>query len=77
MYGNWAFRWKMIFLFSAILFTFTIHRKVVSAEESRIAPVWRISVALVSLLLWSAVGLGGRAIGYVTTSTSSVNVSAP
>jgi hypothetical protein len=77
MYGNWAFRWKMIFLLLAILFTFTIHRKVVSAEESRIAPVWRISVALVSLLLWSAVGLGGRAIGYVTTSTSSVSVSAP
>jgi len=34
-------------------------------------------VALVSLLLWSGVGLGGRAIGYVTTSTSSVNASAP
>jgi len=77
MYGNWAFRWKMVFLLSAILFTFTIHRKVVTAEESRIAPVWRISVALVSLLLWSGVGLGGRAIGYVTTSTSSVNASAP
>jgi len=76
MYGNWAFRWKMIFLLSAILFTFTIHRKVASSDESRIAPVWRISVALLSLLLWSAVGLGGRAIGYVTTAASSVSVPA-
>jgi len=77
MYGNWAFRWKMIFLFSAILFTFTIHRKVASSDESRISPVWRISVALVSLLLWSGVGLGGRAIGYVTTSASSVSAPVP
>jgi len=77
MYGNWAFRWKMIFLLSAILFTFTIHRKVVTSDESRIAPVWRVSVALLCLLLWSAVGLGGRAIGYVTTAASSVSVSAP
>jgi len=77
MYGNWAFRWKMIFLLCAILFTFTIHRKVASSDETRIAPVWRISVALLCLLLWSGVGLGGRAIGYVTTSASSVSVPAP
>jgi len=77
MYGNWAFRWKMIFLVSAILFTFTIHRKVASSDESRIAPMWRIFVALLSLLLWSGVGLGGRAIGYVTTAASSVSVHAP
>ena len=77
MYGNWAFRWKMIFLLSAILFTFTIHRKVASSDERRIAPVWRIFVALLCLILWSAVGLGGRAIGYVTTSASSVSVPTP
>jgi len=77
MYGNWAFRWKMIFLLMAILFTFTIHLKVVMADESRMARVSRVLVALVSLLLWAGVGLGGRAIGYVTTSTSSVTVPAP
>jgi hypothetical protein len=77
MYGNWAFRWKMIFLVSAVLFTFTIHRKVVTSDESHIAPVWRVSAALLCLLLWSGVGLGGRAIGYVTTAASSVSVSAP
>ncbi|HUJ82514.1 MAG TPA: DUF6644 family protein [Candidatus Acidoferrales bacterium] len=77
MYGNWAFRWKMIFLLSAILFTFTIHRKVVISDESRVAGISRVLVAVISLLLWAGVGLGGRAIGYVTTSASSVTVSAP
>ncbi len=72
MYGNWAFRTKMSFLLLAIIFTFTIHRKVVAADESRVKAGWRVSVALISLLLWSGVGLGGRAIGYVTTSASSV-----
>jgi hypothetical protein len=76
MYGNWAFRAKMIFLLLAVLFTFTIHRKVVTSEESQVAPVWRVCAALLSLLLWSGVGLSGRAIGFVTTSASSVETSA-
>ena len=76
MYGNWAFRAKMSFLLLAIPYTFTIYRRVVKADESQIARVWRISAALLSLLLWSGVGIGGRAIGFVTTSASSVNVSA-
>jgi hypothetical protein len=77
MYGNWAFRWKMIFLLAAILFTFTIHRKVVMSEETRVTRASRALVAVISLLLWAGVGLGGRALGFVTTSTSSVTVSAP
>jgi hypothetical protein len=72
MYGNWAFRAKMSFLLLAIIFTFTIHRKVVASDETHMSTGRRISVALISLLLWSGVGLGGRAIGYVTTSVSSV-----
>lgn len=77
MYGNWAFRWKMIFLLSAILFTFTIHRKVVMSDESRVGRASRVLVALISLALWAGVGLGGRAIGYVTTKVSSVSSSTP
>lgn len=77
MYGNWAFRWKMIFLLAAVIFTFTVHRKVVMADPSRVAPTVRILVALVSLLLWTGVGLGGRALGFVTTSTSSVSMLTP
>jgi len=67
MYGNWAFRWKMTFLLLAILFTFTIHRKVTMSDEARVAPLWRWVVAVVSVLLWTGVGLGGRAIGYVAS----------
>ena len=77
MFGNWAFRAKMSFLLLAIVYTFTIHRWVLRADESRLAPVWRISAAVLSLLLWSGVGLGGRAIGFVTTSASSVSASTP
>jgi hypothetical protein len=77
MYGNWAFRAKMTFLVMAILYTFTLYRWVVQAEESRIAHGWRVSAAVLSLVLWSGVGLGGRAIGFVTTSASSVGMSAP
>lgn len=77
MYGNWAFRAKMTFLALAILYTFTLYRWVVRAEEFRVARGWRVSAAVLSLVLWSGVGLGGRAIGFVTTSASSVSMSAP
>jgi hypothetical protein len=73
MYGNWAFQVKMTSLLLAIIFTFTIYRRVTKADEGRVPRVWRVAVALVSLILWSGVGLGGRALGYVTTPTSSVS----
>jgi hypothetical protein len=65
MYGNAGFRIKMLFLLLAVIFTFTVHRKVATTDESRISPIWRKLVAVVSLLLWAGVGLGGRSIGYV------------
>lgn len=75
MYGNWAFQYKMLFLLLALIYTFTIHRRVTLADDGhRLGVAPRVVVALVSLLLWSGVGLGGRAIGYVTTSVSSVSM---
>jgi len=65
MYGNVAFHYKMIFLLLAIVYTFTIYRKVVLSAEGRIRLFWRVSAALLSLALWAGVGLAGRAIGYV------------
>jgi hypothetical protein len=56
----------MFFLFLALIFTFTIHRKVATSEEGRISPALRKVAAIVSLLLWAGVGLGGRSIGYVS-----------
>jgi hypothetical protein len=70
MYGNWAFQWKMIFLLLAVIFTLTVHRRVIDAPRTGAGLRW--VTAAISLLLWLGVGLGGRALGYVTTSASSV-----
>jgi len=59
-----AFWVKMTFLPFAIAFTFTIRRKVTMADEQKIRPVWSKLVAIVSVALWSGVGIGGRWIGF-------------
>src|SRR4029077_17673676 len=63
-YYHDAFWFKMTSLFLAIVFTFTVQRKVTMAEETRVSPLWSKVVALVSVALWSGVGLGGRWIGF-------------
>jgi hypothetical protein len=55
---------KMTSLALAILFTFTIRRKVARADESRTRPIVDKLVALVSLTLWFSVGAAGRWIGF-------------
>lgn len=70
LYGNWAFQLKMIFLLLALVFTATLHRRVL--EAPRAGAALRAATAILSLLLWLGVGLGGRAIGYVTTAASAV-----
>ncbi len=43
MYGNWAFQFKMLFLLLAVIYTFTIHRKVTLADDGhRFGPVVRV-----------------------------------
>jgi len=37
---------------------------VIMADETRVGPLWSRLVALVSLALWSGVGIGGKAIGF-------------
>lgn len=68
MYGNWAFQLKMILLLLALLFTLTLHRRVIEAPSSG-AGLRRLT-AVVCLTLWLGVGLGGRALGYVTTAAA-------
>jgi hypothetical protein len=63
-YYHVAFWVKMSFLFLAILFTFTVRRKVTAADETRMSPLWSKVVAVVSVALWSGVGVGGRWIGF-------------
>ena len=64
LYYPEAFWFKMASLLLAIVFTFTIQRKVILADEARLSPVWSKIVAVVSILLWSGVGIGGRWIGF-------------
>ena len=63
-YYHDAFWFKMSCLFLAIVFTFTIQRKVTMSDETRVSPVWSKVVAVVSVLLWAGVGIGGRWIGF-------------
>jgi hypothetical protein len=55
---------KMWSLALAMLFTFTVRRKVTLADEARVRPVWYKVVALISLSLWFGVGAAGRWIGF-------------
>ncbi len=62
LYYHEAFWVKMTSLLLATIFTFTVLRRVALAE--RASPAWSKAVALISLLLWSGVGIGGRWIGF-------------
>jgi hypothetical protein len=61
-YYHGAFWVKMTSLLLAILFTFTVRHRVVDADKY--SPLRNKLVALVSVTLWSAVGIGGRWIGF-------------
>jgi len=62
-YLNWAFDLKMVFFVLAIIFNYTIHRKVVKSD----APNGGALVACVSLALWSCVVFGGIFIGFLNS----------
>ena len=62
-YYSEPFRVKMAGLALAILFTFTVRRRVAATEETRVGARGKL-VALVSLSLWSSVAWGGRWIGF-------------
>jgi hypothetical protein len=63
-YGNTSFRVKMLFLFAALLFQFTIYNRIVQ-KEGVTAPLGGKIAAGVALCLWFGVGLAGRAIGFL------------
>jgi protein-S-isoprenylcysteine O-methyltransferase Ste14 len=63
-YGSAAFWIKMISLVLAIIFTFTVRRKVTRDDERHVLPWTSKSVGLVSVGLWFAVAWGGRWIGF-------------
>lgn len=63
-YSNTSFRVKMIFLFAALLFQFTVYNRLV-AKEDKVAPIGGKIAAAVVVCLWFGVGLAGRAIGFL------------
>jgi hypothetical protein len=63
-YYSTPFWVKMTSLLLAMVFAFTVRRRVALADEGRVRPVWNRVVGLVSLLLWFGVGAGGRWIGF-------------
>jgi hypothetical protein len=63
-YVNGAFWMKMYFFVAALIFTFTIRRAVVLGDDARANSRIGKIVGLVSVLLWSGVGIMGRGIGF-------------
>ncbi len=61
-YLNYAFDLKMVFFVLAILFNYTIHRKV-AQRDSRHGK----AVACISLALWALVVFGGIFIGFLNS----------
>jgi len=61
-YLNYAFLGKMLFFISAIIFNYTVHRKVVTAGAS---PGKSKAVAWISIFLWMGVLFGGIFIGFL------------
>jgi hypothetical protein len=63
-YYSIPFRIKIVCLFLAVVFTWTVHRRIVSTDDAVISPVKGKVVALISLALWGTVAWGGRWIGF-------------
>ena len=63
-YGNEAFRLKMYFLAAALLFTFTIRQRFALTDRPVPNSLQTRMIAVVSVLLWSGVGIMGRGIGF-------------
>ena len=63
-YYSFAFWTKMTALLLAILFTFTVRRSVSFAPDGRFSAASSRAVGVTSIALWSAVGWGGRWIGF-------------
>ncbi len=60
---NQVFPAKMYTLVAAIIYNFTVHRKVATMENPR--PVLSKSVAILSLLLWVSIVFGGIFTGFL------------
>ena len=60
---NLVFPIKMYLLAAALIYNFTVHRKVATMKDP--PPVLSKSVAIVSLLLWVSIVFGGLFTGFL------------
>jgi hypothetical protein len=63
LYANTSFHVKILLLFLAIVFQFTLFRRVTNGNEA--SPLVNKFAAFISLGLWFGVGLAGRGIGFL------------
>jgi uncharacterized membrane protein len=63
-YSSEPFQVKMLFLFAALVYHFTIYRKITKTEREP-NRFWGVTAGLISIALWLGVGLGGRAIAFL------------
>jgi len=64
LYYHEAFWVKMTALALSIAFTYTVQRRTATAAPESVSVMRSRVVAVISLVLWSAVGAGGRWIGF-------------
>jgi hypothetical protein len=63
-YYSFAFWTKMTALMVAVVFSFTVRRRVTMGDEAHVGPFRMRVVGVTSILLWATVGWGGRWIGF-------------
>ena len=63
-YENSPFQLKMVLLATAILFHFTIYRRMTEGEDARPRPIGTRLAAIASVVLWFGVGFAGRFIAF-------------
>src|SRR5215831_16629517 len=64
-YASVPFQVKMLFLFAAMIYHYTIYSRVTRADEAHQSHLWSKVVAIISIALWLGVGIGGRGIGFL------------
>lgn len=63
-YYSPPFWYKMSFFVVALLYTFTVRKRVAAADAAALGPIWGRLSAFVSLGLWFCVGFSGRWIAF-------------
>ena len=63
-FSSTPFRLKMVLLFTALVFHYTITRRLTLKDEHQLPPMLVKAAAVNAITLWVSVGFAGRAIGF-------------